>query len=775
MTFTQKLTLLLLILPFTSNAQWLWGRGSRGMPFEAAPVTTDKFGNVYVAGMTLGDGFDTLGTFVLHGDPKFPGLTIAKYDAIGDCLWAKTTQNGYTQLLNMTTDNHGNLILLGTFDTSIKIDSVTLPDPGTELYFLAKIDQAGKIIWIKTDGNGQWYLRSIWGTDPPYLAGLATDSADNIYVATNSQLKISKIGSFVFANADTSGKTNDILVAKYDSSGNVIWAERFGGDKDDNVDALTVTTAGDIYIAGSFASDSIDFGSFVIRDTNLISIAYIARFNNSGVPKWASSSGGTGGECAIGLGSDKAGNMYVTGTLVDTEISYGTGVIRNLKNAFTSYLAKFDTLNNLVWYKIIGKTACAVWASTISVSPCGDAWFCGRYNASDTLILGRKTLPPTGLDPNVLIVGFNSSGIVEDCTLVPEGGDDTHAASFDAFSGSIFFCSDHVNKLFIGNDTLTTDSLPAELMYVAKYRPVDTFFNHVDTTICAAKNIVIAAPSGYTSYYWCDSSTKQSKTIENSGAYWVICKSSCTYATLVDTFNIINKDLFYSLGNDTMICNNDLVLRVPIDDASYHWQDGTTNDSFRVRRSGTYYVQLTKNGCVVSDTINVKVITLGAYSLDTFICREDLPTLTLKVNIPAGGSALWSTGSNSSYTTVSDSGVYWVTVSDSGCTINDTIKLASQYCNCWVVMPNAFSPNADGTNDVFAPIFQPDCKLTSYMLNIFDRWGQKMFTAHDISQGWDGTRNSTKADVGVYYWTMKYTSGILKQEHFEKGNLTLIR
>ena len=96
-------------------------------------------------------------------------------------------------------------------------------------------------------------------------------------------------------------------------------------------------------------------------------------------------------------------------------------------------------------------------------------------------------------------------------------------------------------------------------------------------------------------------------------------------------------------------------------------------------------------------------------------------------------------------------------------------------------MPNVFSPNGDGKNDIFLPkpfdlISKTGTRnIVQYNLQIFDRWGKMVFESNDITIGWDGKRigGSTSSD-GVYYWLVK-AIGIDNQSYDLKGNVTLLR
>lgn len=91
-------------------------------------------------------------------------------------------------------------------------------------------------------------------------------------------------------------------------------------------------------------------------------------------------------------------------------------------------------------------------------------------------------------------------------------------------------------------------------------------------------------------------------------------------------------------------------------------------------------------------------------------------------------------------------------------------------CNAFV--PNAFSPNDDGFNDVFQ-LYNSGCPLEGFQMHIFDRWGANEFYSNDLNIGWDGTFKDKKAGVGVYVYQIIYTA-YGKRELLE-GEVLLIR
>jgi gliding motility-associated-like protein len=154
-----------------------------------------------------------------------------------------------------------------------------------------------------------------------------------------------------------------------------------------------------------------------------------------------------------------------------------------------------------------------------------------------------------------------------------------------------------------------------------------------------------------------------------------------------------------------------------------------------------------------------------------------------KINFNATGGLhyLWTPGTNlnaidipNPIGTYPDTGHFAYNVyikSETGCEGNDSIKV-------WVVgqasyfVPNAFTPNNDGINDVLRPI------AIGYSANnyfrIFNRFGELVYTSKDFSEGWNGTYKGQLADMGTYFWELSITNRFGKKE-FYKGDVTLIR
>ena len=177
--------------------------------------------------------------------------------------------------------------------------------------------------------------------------------------------------------------------------------------------------------------------------------------------------------------------------------------------------------------------------------------------------------------------------------------------------------------------------------------------------------------------------------------------------------------------------------------------------------------------CAVRDTINVMFsppiqVNLGE---DTTICQGS--EITLSVNFP-NTNYQWQDGSTASTYTVTLQGTYWINVIDKyNCPNYDTIKVTYKDCDTLnIIIPNVFTPNNDGYNDNFV------IKQTEYKnieLQIYNRWGTKVFEDNNYQNTWNGTYNGNLLPDGTYFYIIK-TNGIYnKKEKEYHGSLTILR
>jgi gliding motility-associated-like protein len=101
-----------------------------------------------------------------------------------------------------------------------------------------------------------------------------------------------------------------------------------------------------------------------------------------------------------------------------------------------------------------------------------------------------------------------------------------------------------------------------------------------------------------------------------------------------------------------------------------------------------------------------------------------------------------------------------------------TLDARGRQCNEYLYVPDAFTPNGDGVNDLFQAFTSYD--VSAFALKIFDRWGEKVFESNNYNQGWDGRYRGTALPAGVYVYEVSVVS-LIGNTASKKGSLTLIR
>ncbi|MEP6597342.1 MAG: gliding motility-associated C-terminal domain-containing protein [Ginsengibacter sp.] len=179
-----------------------------------------------------------------------------------------------------------------------------------------------------------------------------------------------------------------------------------------------------------------------------------------------------------------------------------------------------------------------------------------------------------------------------------------------------------------------------------------------------------------------------------------------------------------------------------------------------------------ENGCSFDSAFagieqSLPIVKLGA---DAAICSGFDVTLSVAYQ---GAGYLWSNGSTNNTITVKNKGVYWVQTILNGCSFKDSIELKLQECPCTVQMPNAFSPNNDGLNDLYKPVL--GCVPTTFNLSVYNKFGQSVFMTKDYKNYWNGTVNGKPLPAGAYVYVLKTNSETLQKIQQLHGSIILIR
>jgi gliding motility-associated-like protein len=198
-----------------------------------------------------------------------------------------------------------------------------------------------------------------------------------------------------------------------------------------------------------------------------------------------------------------------------------------------------------------------------------------------------------------------------------------------------------------------------------------------DIELCQGNILTLNANSPISTYQWQDNSTNPTYIVTQPGIYYVNVYSRCD--TAYDSINITYFDPQSPIiGNDAVICQGDsVVLDATSPNATYLWQNNSTDSIFTVTQEGTYWVDIISACGTASDTVEVSYLQSLNIGLgdDTVICEG----AQLILEIPFSNlNYLWQDNSSSSMFMVSEPGLYYVTAGVPGCSVQDSINVSYQ-------------------------------------------------------------------------------------------------
>jgi gliding motility-associated-like protein len=297
-----------------------------------------------------------------------------------------------------------------------------------------------------------------------------------------------------------------------------------------------------------------------------------------------------------------------------------------------------------------------------------------------------------------------------------------------------------------------------------------------DSVFCDNVNINldvdITEPS---TYVWSTGDNDSAINVNAVGLYKVTISNHCGSVSDSMLISMLTSPAV-NLGDDEIFCGGitpkDYTVGKELNDETYLWSNGEVLNSTSFLSIGTHWVRITNKCAEASDSIDFSVspnpiVDLG---IDTTLCGNF--SLTLDAGNP-GMEYQWEPyGETTQTIQANEQLVYRVTVyNENGCEGSDDFEVRPD-CISSSFIPTAFSPNDDGLNDVFKPTL---INFEDYTLQIYNRWGQKIFESSDASIGWDGQFNGKTVQNGVYTYVMRYKTTEDNQWENVGGVVNVIR
>ncbi len=317
-----------------------------------------------------------------------------------------------------------------------------------------------------------------------------------------------------------------------------------------------------------------------------------------------------------------------------------------------------------------------------------------------------------------------------------------------------------------------------------------------DTLICnAQQSLTLSAPGELTQLLWNTGSTAHEVTIEKPGIYWVEGLSPCGIIRDTITIAFCPPEILELSHTDTVICAGDCIsFEAAIDNytSAYYWQfaggtpvvfTGPQPPQICYELPGIYTAMLTVGNAggfdSITATIQVLPVPVKRFA-DTSLTAVYNEEITL--NACADGEVVrWFEDDSLvcidcpsfGYIPKLQTTRLMCVVENEDCVDTCYYQIYATGIPTDVWLPNAFTPNGDSHNDIFG-IITDNPNIEVVELSVYNRWGQRVFSSQGRN-GWDGNQSGKPADVGTYFYFLRYKLSGTEANFQKKGDVVLIR
>ena len=261
--------------------------------------------------------------------------------------------------------------------------------------------------FISKSQTSNYWLQSAGSPNIDENLAITKDNNNNIISAGYFTNTITFPNSTYLTSAGSG--TNDVLIQKTDAQGQVTWAVKAGGPGSDRATSVACDASGNIYVTGYYYGTA-QFGTFTLNSVNNTQDIFIAKLNSSGTFLWVKSAGGPLSETPYAITVDNQNNAIVTGEFQGAAV-FGSQTISSTINpyinnpSFDVFTCKYDGSGNFVWVQQ-GSAHLDDRGIDVGTDASGNVFVCGQF--SDTITFGQTHL--NTIQNAVFIIKYNAAG-----------------------------------------------------------------------------------------------------------------------------------------------------------------------------------------------------------------------------------------------------------------------------------------------------------------------------------------------------------------------------
>ena len=719
--------------------------------------------------------------------------TVDTYGGYTDLIYINGSSSNYAR--DFDTDAGDNYVVAADnkgngWDPVTPVNSNFVDSTQLLLFKITPVAFTTTVLWSKLYG----------GSSAEYAIKIKKAADGNFIVLAQTQSNDGDVTGY------NGGK--DIWLLKISNTdGSIIWKKTIGTSGDEIPTDLDILPDGSIVISGAATASALFPSPYAGLNS------FLLKLDGTGNIQWAKTFGGNGNDKIQAFTPLPNGGFVSVSTTTSTDGDYPLNA-----GGSDVYVLRHDANGNIIWKTHYGFADDDV-AGDIAFSTCDSITYVSMSKQFSGTPQPYNVYPAYSQNAGIRI-GLKNDGTqsyyFQESIFYPYSNSDEAVSTFCVPSmvannkGGILCVSNEHNRW---NDASTPSAYRGNVTRSFQMFEYGIPLNKValDTNICKGQPAwghIFNSDSTYsdTLRNQCNIDTLISKYtihILNGDSLsavkdTVICYGNSYYGTpvynsfssndtttisticgprlIIAKTNISVAPKAVAFGNDTTLCTGKNILLKAYQPAlAYVWQDNSVSQTFSANTNGLYWVEVTDTfGCKSRDSINILTSAL-------FLTAPNDENIQLGQSVQlipqTNGTITWTSDPSLSCSVCqntlaspTDTKTYYLTAEKDNCTLSATVRV-NVAKGFYLYLPNTFTPNADTRNDILRPYTN---YTGSFLLDIYNRYGERIFHSTDVNKGWDGTYKGKAQPMGSYSFMMQYyINNSFPQQ--EKGSILLIR
>lgn len=479
---------------------WQWAVSGAGSAADfSGSSCVDVSGNLITTGTFYSNPLQ-MGTVTLNNSGSSGSdAYVAKLSPGGAVIWAnKIGGPNNESITGVSTDASGNIYVLGYYNSAfLTVAPLSVSNFTNNLtydIFVACYNSAGLIQWFKSYGGAK---------DEQTGGCVYSNSLSCLYIAGNFYSPSFTAGTNTVTNSDVTGNNPDIFLAKLTNTVVNWAKATGSSTSQDRASKMAIDSNSDPYFIGTIApnSNTTVIGVTTLTTYGGQDIVF-AKYNSSGTPVWSKNVGGSINctcDFAGGIGVDASNNVFLSGTYSGASLVAGTFTLIN-SGGYDCFAAKTNSLGVFQWVNKVGGSG-DQYSNDVTNDVNGNVFITGSFSGTN-IVVGTTTLTNStpGINTEIYVIKYNNAGVTQWGISAAGANNDEQGNDLSCDAGGNVYVTGNIytSPTVFGTSTITSTGVND--VFAARISCLTNTISGL-TSVCQGSSATLTA-TGATTYTW---------------------------------------------------------------------------------------------------------------------------------------------------------------------------------------------------------------------------------------------------------------------------------